>query len=42
LGRPRSRRGPSFATIACPPGEALQVRFWGLGGDGRIGGLGPG
>jgi putative phosphoesterase len=32
VGRPRSRIGPSFATIECPPGEALGVRFWGLSG----------
>jgi putative phosphoesterase len=44
LGRPRGWRsgspiGPSFATITCPPGEAIRVRFWGLGGNGRIGEL---
>jgi putative phosphoesterase len=43
LGQPRGRvgrtpAGPSFATIACPPGEALQVRFWSPGGNGRING----
>ncbi|MDR2185934.1 MAG: YfcE family phosphodiesterase [Treponema sp.] len=41
LGQPRGRRdgapaGPSFATIACPPGGALQIRFWSPGGNGRI------
>ncbi|MDR2021368.1 MAG: YfcE family phosphodiesterase [Treponema sp.] len=44
LGQPRGLRGrvpigPSFATIACPSGEDLQIRFWSLGGNGRINGL---
>jgi putative phosphoesterase len=30
IGRPRSRVGPSFATIECPPKGALGVQFWGL------------
>jgi putative phosphoesterase len=43
LGQPRGRRSggsadPGFATIACPPGEALQVCFWSLGKNGRING----
>jgi putative phosphoesterase len=30
LGRPRSSRGPSFATIECPGNEWFRVHHWGL------------
>jgi putative phosphoesterase len=36
LGRPRTRVGPTFATIECPPNEWFKIRFWGLA-DGPFG-----
>jgi putative phosphoesterase len=36
IGRPRSRSGPSFAVLNCPPSGPLGVRFFGLSAGGRI------
>ena len=30
LGRPRTRRGPAFAVIECPPNEWFKIQFWAL------------
>ncbi|MDR1308201.1 MAG: metallophosphoesterase family protein [Treponema sp.] len=35
IGRPRSRSGPSFAVLNCPPSGPLGARFFGLYAKGR-------
>jgi putative phosphoesterase len=35
IGRPRSRTGPSFAVLHCPPSGPLTARFFGLSTKGR-------